>query len=122
MTARSTAIDYAAWRLVVALPGTYDAAREHYETLVPQVDSARFFQMASWLEHRPRNAAAQRGNPPPARHTDSTEFPESSVFGFRPSSCISDAGGPSDRGPSYAQLCNGHGLLPPRHSPRCASG
>jgi hypothetical protein len=48
MTARSTAIDYAARRLVVALPGTYDAAREHYEALVPEVDSARFFQMASW--------------------------------------------------------------------------
>jgi hypothetical protein len=32
----------------VPLPGTYDAAREHYERLVPEVDSARFFQMASW--------------------------------------------------------------------------
>lgn len=48
MTARSTAIDYAGRRLVVPLPGTYDAAREHYERLVPEVDSARFFQMASW--------------------------------------------------------------------------
>jgi hypothetical protein len=48
MNARSTTIDYAARRLIVALPGTYDAAREHYETLVPEVDSARFFQMASW--------------------------------------------------------------------------
>lgn len=43
-----TTIDYAARRLVVALPGTYDAAREDYETLVPEIDSARFFQLASW--------------------------------------------------------------------------
>jgi hypothetical protein len=41
MIAGSTAIDYAARRLVVGLPGTYDAAREHYEALVPEVDSAR---------------------------------------------------------------------------------
>ena len=48
MTAQSTAIDHASRRLLVALPGTYDAAREHYETLVPEVDAARFFQMATW--------------------------------------------------------------------------
>src|SRR5260370_223990 len=48
MTARSTAIDHPARRLVVAFPRTADQPREHYETLVPEVDSARFFQMASW--------------------------------------------------------------------------
>jgi uncharacterized protein (DUF302 family) len=48
MTIHTTAIDHPSRRLVVALPTTYDAAREQYETLVPEVDSARFFQMASW--------------------------------------------------------------------------
>jgi hypothetical protein len=48
MTTRTTAIDHPSRRLVVALPQPYDAAREHYETLVPEVDFARFFQMASW--------------------------------------------------------------------------
>ena len=48
MTTRRTVIDYPARRLVVALPRPYDAAREHYEALVPQADSDRFFQMASW--------------------------------------------------------------------------
>lgn len=48
MTARSTAIDHPARRLVVALSRPYDAVRSHYETLVPEADMARFFQMASW--------------------------------------------------------------------------
>ena len=48
MSTRSTAIDHPVRRLVVALPRPYDAARSHYESLVPEVDSARFFQMASW--------------------------------------------------------------------------
>jgi hypothetical protein len=48
MTSHHTAIDHPARRLVVALPRPYDAAREHYETLVPEADLARFFQMASW--------------------------------------------------------------------------
>jgi hypothetical protein len=48
MTTRSTVIDHPARRLVVALPQPYDAAREDYETLVPEADMARFFQMASW--------------------------------------------------------------------------
>jgi len=48
MTARSTAIDHPARRLVVALPRPYDAVRSHYETLVLEADMARFFQMASW--------------------------------------------------------------------------
>jgi hypothetical protein len=48
VTTHTTAIDHPSRRLVVALPQPYDAAREHYETLVPEVDFARFFQMASW--------------------------------------------------------------------------
>ena len=48
MTVNTTAIDHADRRLVVALPRPYDEAREHYETLVPHVDSARFSQMGSW--------------------------------------------------------------------------
>src|ERR1700757_5503899 len=48
MTNRSTVIDHPDRRLLIALPEPYDLAREHYETLVPEVDSARLFQMASW--------------------------------------------------------------------------
>jgi hypothetical protein len=48
MTTRSTAIDHPSRRLVVALPRPYDQAREHYETLVPEADRSRFFQLASW--------------------------------------------------------------------------
>ena len=48
MTSRSTVIDHPDRRLLIALPEPYDLAREHYETLVPEVDLARFFQMASW--------------------------------------------------------------------------
>jgi hypothetical protein len=48
MTTKTTAADHPSRRLVVALSAPYDAAREQYETLVPAVDFARFFQMASW--------------------------------------------------------------------------
>ena len=48
MTTNTIAIDHPSRRLVVALPALYDEAREQYETLVPEVDLARFFQMASW--------------------------------------------------------------------------
>jgi hypothetical protein len=48
MTTHTTAIDHPSRRLLVTLPQPYDQAREHYETLVPEVDFARFFQMASW--------------------------------------------------------------------------
>jgi hypothetical protein len=48
MTTESAAVDHPSRRLVVALPNTYDNVRSHYETLVPEADSARFFQMASW--------------------------------------------------------------------------
>jgi hypothetical protein len=48
MTTNTIVIDHRSRRLVVALPALYDEAREQYETLVPEVDFARFFQMASW--------------------------------------------------------------------------
>ena len=48
MTTSNTAVDHPSRRLVIALPTLYDEAREQYETLVPEVDYARFFQMASW--------------------------------------------------------------------------
>ncbi|MCW2664425.1 MAG: hypothetical protein JWP83_5577 [Mycobacterium sp.] len=48
MTTTTIAIDHPCRRLVVALPGSYDEAREQYETLVPEADSTRFYQMASW--------------------------------------------------------------------------
>jgi Domain of unknown function DUF302 len=48
MTTGTTATDHPSRRLVVALPGTYDAARAHYEALVPEADMTRFFQLASW--------------------------------------------------------------------------
>ncbi|HEV7449869.1 MAG TPA: DUF302 domain-containing protein [Pseudonocardiaceae bacterium] len=48
MTTHTTAIDHPTRRLVVTLPRLYDKAREQYEILVPEVDFARFFQMASW--------------------------------------------------------------------------
>ena len=48
MTTRSTAVDHPLRRLVVALAQTYDEARERYESLVPEVDFARFLEMASW--------------------------------------------------------------------------
>jgi hypothetical protein len=48
MTVHSSYVDHPSRRLVVALPDSYNDARTHYETLVPEVDFARFFQMASW--------------------------------------------------------------------------
>jgi hypothetical protein len=48
MTARTTAIDHPSRRLVVALPEPYDAALEHYETLVPEVDFPQFWKLTSW--------------------------------------------------------------------------
>ena len=48
MTTDIIVIDHPSRRLVVPLPEPYDAARERYETLVPEVDFARFYQMASW--------------------------------------------------------------------------
>ena len=48
MTTSTIAIDHPSRRLVVALPAPFDEAREQYENLVPEADSARFYQMASW--------------------------------------------------------------------------
>jgi Domain of unknown function DUF302 len=48
MTTFTNAVDHPSRRLIVALPQPYDDARELYETVVPEEDSARFFQMASW--------------------------------------------------------------------------
>jgi len=48
MTTHTAAIGHPSRRLVVGLPQTYDAAREHYESLVPEVDIAQFSKMTSW--------------------------------------------------------------------------
>ncbi|MDT5185250.1 MAG: hypothetical protein QOI29_3408 [Mycobacterium sp.] len=48
MTTRTTAVDHPSRRLVVALPQAHDEAREHYESPVPEIDFARFSEMASW--------------------------------------------------------------------------
>lgn len=48
MTTRTTAVDHPSRRLIVALPQPYEEARDRYESLVPQVDIARFAEMASW--------------------------------------------------------------------------
>ena len=48
MTTRTIAFDHPSRRLVMALPQTYDEARERYESLVPEVDFARFSEMTSW--------------------------------------------------------------------------
>jgi hypothetical protein len=48
MTTASTAVEHSSRRLIVQLPRPYDEARELYETLVPEVDLARFGQMANW--------------------------------------------------------------------------
>jgi hypothetical protein len=47
MTAANTAVDHPSRRLIVYLPRPYDEARELYATLVPEVDLARFGQMAT---------------------------------------------------------------------------
>ena len=48
MTKDSTIIDHPARRLVVTLPRPYDAACEHFETMVPEADLRRFYQLGSW--------------------------------------------------------------------------
>lgn len=48
MTTHTTSVDHASRRLVVALPQTYDEARERYESLVPDVDFVRFAETTSW--------------------------------------------------------------------------
>ncbi|GAA1133361.1 hypothetical protein GCM10009630_34410 [Kribbella jejuensis] len=48
MTTDSVMIDHPTRRLVVTLPRAYDAACEHFETLVPEADLHRFYQQGSW--------------------------------------------------------------------------
>ncbi|MEU6657586.1 hypothetical protein [Streptomyces sp. NPDC046821] len=48
MTTDNASTDHAVRRLVVTLPRPYDAACEHFETLVPRADLSRFFQLGSW--------------------------------------------------------------------------
>ena len=48
MTTVSIAVEHPSRRLIVYLPQPYDEARERYETLVPEVDRARFGEMANW--------------------------------------------------------------------------
>ncbi|MET7981416.1 MULTISPECIES: hypothetical protein [unclassified Streptomyces] len=48
MTTESAFVDHPARRLVVTLPRPYDAACEHFETLVPEADLQRFYQLGSW--------------------------------------------------------------------------
>ena len=62
MTNQTTAVEHPSRRLIIALPQPYDEARQLYETLVPEADFARFFQMASWqatleLAEKPKSAA-----------------------------------------------------------------
>jgi hypothetical protein len=48
MTTHDDAIDHPTRRLVVTLARPYDEACEHFETLVPEADLARFYQLGSW--------------------------------------------------------------------------
>lgn len=48
MTTGNTFIDHPARRLIVTLPRPYDAACEQFETLVPEADLPRFYQLGSW--------------------------------------------------------------------------
>ncbi len=48
MTTHSTPVDHPSRRLVVGLPHAYDEARARCESLVPEVDFARFSELTSW--------------------------------------------------------------------------
>jgi hypothetical protein len=48
VTISNQLIDHPSRRLVISLPLLYDEARAQYETLVPEVDHGRFFQLATW--------------------------------------------------------------------------
>jgi Domain of unknown function DUF302 len=48
VTTVNTVVNHPSRRLIVHLPHPYDQARELYETLVPEVDVARFGEMANW--------------------------------------------------------------------------
>ena len=67
MTTHTDVIDHPCRRLVVGLPLPYEEAREQYETLVPEVDLARFLRTTSWQEvleeaavNAPRTATTRR--------------------------------------------------------------
>ncbi|MEV8514607.1 DUF302 domain-containing protein [Dactylosporangium sp. NPDC051484] len=50
MSTLNTVIDHPDRRLVVALPHTYERAREHYEALVPEADLAALHRSGSWAQ------------------------------------------------------------------------
>ncbi|WP_233165431.1 DUF302 domain-containing protein [Mycobacterium sp. AT1] len=51
MTSSNDVIEYQTRRLDIGLPSLYDQARDNFERLVPEVDYARFFQLANWQAH-----------------------------------------------------------------------
>jgi hypothetical protein len=70
MTTVSAAVEHPSRRLIVHPFRPYDEARELYETLVPEVDRARFGQLANWqatLELAEINADAGGGEGTDAR-------------------------------------------------------
>lgn len=46
----STSVEYLNRRLLISLPGSYEDARTHYETLVPVIDHERFARADTWDE------------------------------------------------------------------------
>jgi uncharacterized protein (DUF302 family) len=48
MNAHSTAVDHPNRRLLVALPDGYETARNRYEALVPEVDTAAYADAPDW--------------------------------------------------------------------------
>jgi hypothetical protein len=50
VTRHSSAVDHPSRRLLIALPGDYDRARERYESLVPVVDLSSYTAAANWDE------------------------------------------------------------------------
>jgi hypothetical protein len=50
MTRHSGIVDHPNRRLLVALPDSYERARERYETLVPAYDAAAFAAVSNWDE------------------------------------------------------------------------
>ncbi len=48
MTRRSSVVDHASRRLLIALPDRYDRARSRYESLVPAVDLSAYDGASGW--------------------------------------------------------------------------
>lgn len=48
MTRRSSAVDHASRRLLIALPDEYESARSRYESLVPAVDLSAYDGASDW--------------------------------------------------------------------------